>query len=111
LLRSHRKEWGLSQEELAFLLGLESATQVSRIEAARRNPGVEVALASEVLFGTPLRNIFPHLYVAVEEAVLRHASDLHDRLARDESIEAARKRELLSLALKRAVAHLERHLA
>jgi DNA-binding XRE family transcriptional regulator len=108
LLRSHRKEWCLTQEELARLLLLESATEVSRIEAAKRNPGVEVALASEVLFGAPARNIYPQLYKTVEEEVMREACGLRDDLALDASLKGVRKRALLSLALKRAVisAHL-----
>jgi len=102
-LRTHRRVWGLTQQELASLMGFESATHVSRIENGKRPPTVESALACEVIFGIPPSAMFPHSYALVEERVIRDIYRLHLAL-RDTTIPSElRKRELFSLALDRAI--------
>ena len=72
-LRTHRKRIRLSQQELAFLLGCERREKIARIERFSRKPNLEVALASEVIFEVPIREIFPDLYAAVETSVIERA--------------------------------------
>lgn len=102
-LRTHRKIWGLTQEELASLIGFGSATQISRIENGKRAPRVESALACQVIFGIPPKEMFPHAYALVEERVMRNVYKFHLALSKTTSLSGLRKRELLSLSLKRAV--------
>ncbi len=78
-LRSNRKRLALSQGELAFLLGRENSAEVSRYENFERVPGLETALAYEVIFGMPLSEIFGGLYQRVEGEVADRARILASR--------------------------------
>src|SRR5437879_2490611 len=49
-LLTHRKRSGLSQDEVAFLLGRRSGTKVSRHESFARMPGPRTLLAYEAIF-------------------------------------------------------------
>lgn len=101
-LRTHRRVWGLTQSELAQLLGLGNPSQVSRREQCKRGPSIEAALACQVLFGVAPADMFPSIHRKVEERVIRNAYHMHQGLAHITSLSALRKRELLELALKRA---------
>jgi len=57
-LRTHRKRSGLTQREIAFLLGCRNGAQVSRYEKRRRVPPLQVALACEAVFGIPVSELF-----------------------------------------------------
>ncbi len=102
-LRTHRRTWGLTQKEVAKLVGFKSASHISRIEQARRHPSVEAALACQVIFGTPPGEMFPHTYTLVEDRVMRNIYRFHERLRNTTSPLEIRKRELLSQALERAI--------
>jgi transcriptional regulator with XRE-family HTH domain len=78
-LRSNRKRLVLSQGEVAFLLGRESSAEVSRHENFERLPGLEMALAYEVMFGRPLSEIFGGLYQKAEREVAKRAQILASR--------------------------------
>ena len=102
-LRTHRRVWGLTQPELASLMGFKTAAHLSRIENGKRTPTVESALACQVLFGIPPAAMFPHAYEAVEERVIREVYERHLALADTTRASELRKRELFSLALQRAI--------
>jgi transcriptional regulator with XRE-family HTH domain len=101
-LRTHRRVWGLTQQELASFMGFESAAHVSRIENGKRTPTVESALACQVLFGIPPSAMFPHAYETVEERVIRDVYERHLALGDTTKPSELRKRELFDLALERA---------
>lgn len=103
-LRAHRKRSGLTTEDVALLLGFESATTISRVEGNSRKPSARVLLGAEILFGEPIGELFPHLYADVEEAILRQASRLHERLQGDPSAGTKAKLNFLEQVLARAVA-------
>ena len=63
-LRTHRKRAGLSQDEVAFLLGCRSGAKVSRYERLARRLSLETAFAYEALFGVPARELFAGVGVA-----------------------------------------------
>jgi transcriptional regulator with XRE-family HTH domain len=95
-LRTERKRAGLSQAELAFLLGCGSGSKVSRYERFRREPGLKAALACEALFGVPTRELFAGLYDSVERDVRRRAQLLTRHLAGlDGRLATSRKLALL----------------
>lgn len=102
-LRTHRRVWGLTQPELASLLGLQSASHLSRIEHGKYAPTVEVALACQVIFGIPPSAMFPHVYTLIEEEVVRNIYNFHLALGKTNTLSGLRKRELCELALTRAV--------
>ena len=101
-IHPQRRRWGLSQQELAYLIGLKSGSNISRFEREGRNPTVTVAFACQILFGSSASDLFPGLYGKVEEAFMRRAYKLHERLGEDQSKKGQAKRRLLQEALSRA---------
>ena len=71
-LRTTRKRTALSQEEVAFLLGvngMDKGIKVCRDENLARVPTLQIALAYEAIYGIPVRNLFAGLYERVEQKV------------------------------------------
>lgn len=101
-LHTHRRQWGLSQREVAFLLGARSGSIVSRLERNERDPSLKVAFACQVIFGAAPIELFPYLFEKVEEELIRRAYELHERLKRNPSKRTDRKLALLKDALRRA---------
>lgn len=65
-IRTCRKRACLTQEEVAFLLGSKSSANVSRHERFKQTPDLPTLLAYEMLFGTPVRNLFSSTHQEVE---------------------------------------------
>ena len=101
-LRNHRKTWGLSQKDLAGLLGFETAAQISRIEQGKRTPGLETALAYTALFGVSLPELFPQLAVEIEDKLKERAARLQQGSPHTTNRSRLRKGRLLSHALMSA---------
>lgn len=78
-LRVLRRRLGLSQRELAFLLG-HSESQVCRLERGSRTPLLAEALVIELVFGVPVKAIFAEFHEAVTTTLLGRARDLRSRL-------------------------------
>lgn len=81
-LRSKRKQFSLTQEEVAFLLGakgIDRAGKVSRDEGSLRTPTLESALAYEAIYGKPVRELFAGLYERVAKEVSSRARILSYR--------------------------------
>jgi transcriptional regulator with XRE-family HTH domain len=81
-LRTYRKRSGLSQDEVAFLLGCQSGTKVSRYEHSQRKPNLETLFAYEVMFGAPARELFAGTYQKVEKRISNRAQLLTRKLSR-----------------------------
>ena len=79
-LRAHRKNSGLTQEEVAFLLGFDNANLVSRYEKQQRMPSVQTALAYEVIFGIPIAELFAGVQQKIVSDVEKRRSELSTRL-------------------------------
>ena len=79
-LRTYRKRGGLTQDEMAFLLGYQSGTKISRFERLARQPNLETALACQVVFGIPAHKLFPGVFAEVEKIVTERARQLSSRL-------------------------------
>jgi transcriptional regulator with XRE-family HTH domain len=107
-LRTHRRKWGLSQKDLARLIGSIGCSQLSRYENSKRAPKIEVALACQVIFGVIPSIMFIDTYALVEEEVMRNMSRMNEALQNTTSLRGLRKRELFSLALARAITN-QRH--
>ena len=81
-LRINRKRRGLTQEEVAFLLGVRGesrAIKVSRDENAMREASLRTALAYEAIYGKPVRDLFAGLYREVQREVRSRANVLLHR--------------------------------
>lgn len=80
-LRTYRKRSGLTQQEVAFLLGCRFGAKVSRYERFVREPSLRTALAYEVIFNAKLKELFAGIYEQVERNVAKRARMLVRRLA------------------------------
>ena len=95
-LRTYRKRSSLSQDEVAFLLGCQSGTKVSRYEHSQRKPTLETLFAYEVMFGAPARELFAGVYQMVEKWILNRTQLLTRKLSRvTPTPMAARKLQIL----------------
>jgi len=57
-LKTYRKKSGLTQCEVAFLLGWKHGEQLLRYEKHHRVPTLQVALACEAIFKAPVAELF-----------------------------------------------------
>ena len=79
-LRTYRKRNGLSQTDLAFLLGNGSRVNISRYEHHASMPSLEIALAYEVVFGVPACELFAGVFEEAQTQILKKARLLAKRL-------------------------------
>ena len=75
-LRAYRKRSGLSQSEVAYLLGCRNGAQVSRYERRRHMPPLRTALAFQAALGTPLSELYAGTYESVAKEVAARAQSL-----------------------------------
>ena|ERR1700726_3449859 len=71
-LLSLRKRSGLSQSDVAMLLGI-SGSVLCKCESLSRRPTMELAIGAEVIFGHPMREVFPAFYAEIGRAVAERA--------------------------------------
>ncbi len=72
----YRKRVGLSQQEVAQLVGVSQDANVTKHELGRQLPSVRVLIAYEVVYGEPLAKLFAGLYEEVEACVQDRAKEL-----------------------------------
>ena len=101
-LRAYRRRWGLSQSELAILIGFNDRGMISRIERQMRRPSLSTAIACRILFGMHAIEIFPAFFADVEEAVLERVQALYDDLQGSRSRMTPAKLDFLEEVLARA---------
>ncbi|ANV99330.1 helix-turn-helix transcriptional regulator [Bradyrhizobium icense] len=101
-LRSYRLRWGLSQGELAHLLGWKRAEVVSRIEQKQRPPTLRLVIACFVLFGAPAAELFPDISASIEADVMTRLWEMYEKIQGDPSRKTRKKIELFEAAIARA---------
>src|SRR5580698_4762105 len=79
-LRSHRKRSGLTQKELAVLVGYPDEAQVSRHERLYCTPPFLIALRYEAVFRVPVSQMFPGVYESLVGSVEDHLKALEGAL-------------------------------
>jgi DNA-binding XRE family transcriptional regulator len=83
-IRAHRKRAGLSQRELGQLIGYSDEGSVARHEGSKTLPPMLIGLAYEIVFQTPMSELFPGIRDAVKETLeprlLKFEAELHDRI-------------------------------
>src|SRR5262245_19795595 len=80
-LRMYRRRIGLSQSEVAFLLGCQDGAKVSRYERLSRQPNLDTVLAYKVVFRVPLNELCAGKFQKVEETIHERAHLLAERLS------------------------------
>jgi len=97
-LRSNRKRLALTKEEVAFLLGVkgqERGIKVCRHERLGREPSLATALAYEVIYQRPVRELFAGVYGQIEHDVAARAKFLSFRKDRTTGERASYRRQIL----------------
>src|SRR5689334_18090467 len=95
-LRSHRKRLGLSQAEVAFLLGCRGIARISRYERFQRMPSFETALRYEAVFATPITILFPGLAIRAHRHVAERCQRLIRKLSRSNTPDSNYKCQMLA---------------
>jgi transcriptional regulator with XRE-family HTH domain len=106
-LRMYRKRSGLTQQDMAYLLGFEDKSQVSRYEKRKRVPPLGMALACEAALGIPVGVLFAGIREAAGKQIRRRFLALRSRLekrnasghTKSEARQTARKIEWLASRL------------
>lgn len=101
-IRPLRRRWGLTQGELAFLIGTKTPAMVSRIEAVKTYPSLAQAIACSILFDTPPSELFPELHGKVYEFLLKQAETLYEQTQGNSSRATRAKLDFLEEVLARA---------
>ena len=79
-LRTHRRRFGFTQDEIAFLLGGSCGSKVARYERRLRRPNLKTAFACQIIFDVAAHEIFSGSYQLVGDQVAQRAHDLLKRL-------------------------------
>ena len=79
-LRTYRKRAGLSQEEVAFLLGCRTEAVVSRYETGVYRPSLATILVYEKVFGAQAQELFRGLFQQVENETRKRAQILAEQI-------------------------------
>jgi transcriptional regulator with XRE-family HTH domain len=103
-LRSYRLRWGLSQGELAYLLGWRTEGIISRLEKKKRPPSAKMLIGCYILFGTRAAELFPGLFNGVEADVMKRVWELYEQIQGNPSERTKAKIQLLEDAIDRAAA-------
>lgn len=106
-VRPNRRRWGLSQEQLAMLLGAKTGAAISRIEHGERRPTLTVALGCQVLFGVSPPELFPGAFSEIEENVISRAYELYEKVQGSASNANRLKLDLFEQAFARATERLK----
>jgi transcriptional regulator with XRE-family HTH domain len=85
-MRFFRRRLGLTQRELADVLGYDSDSQISRIENGSRMPQLSEVLVIELVFGVPGVAVFPEIVQTVGRRVCRRVRQLIQELKSAEGV-------------------------
>jgi transcriptional regulator with XRE-family HTH domain len=79
-LRTLRLRSGLSQREVAELVGFRSDAAAYRHECSKSIPDLRTAMAYEIIFGVPISSMFSGLYRSIEPIIEEQISQLRKQL-------------------------------
>jgi transcriptional regulator with XRE-family HTH domain len=75
-LRAYRKKSGLSQAEMAYLVGCKSRAQISQYERRNSVPTLPTALALQVALDVPVAELYAGKYDSISKQVRERAERL-----------------------------------
>ena len=104
-LRTARRRAGLSQDEVALLLGKGSGDTVSRHENYTRTPSVPTVFAYEVIFRANSRELFAGAYEQVRRSIIARSKTLITAL----SCQSGNTRALRKLRYLESIVEGEQH--
>jgi transcriptional regulator with XRE-family HTH domain len=97
-LKSYRKRAGLSQTEVAFLLGDANRSTVSRYESQDIMPPLPTVLALEAVLGASVSELFSGVYQSVEIQTIARMKELIVKLEQRNSEKRYRLATLAKLS-------------
>jgi transcriptional regulator with XRE-family HTH domain len=100
-LRPLRRQSGLTQRELAFLIGAKAGTTISRIERLKQAPSLERARALALVFGIRAAELFPGYFSEIHEALRVRTNELYEELQGNPSKTTKMKLDFLEDVLAR----------
>lgn len=100
-LHTLRKQWGLSQPDMAALFDV-TGSAMSRFENLSRQPTVDLVIGAEVIFGQTAKDVFPALYQDIERDIVERARVLRNNLKSRTDPVTRKKLRLLTQFIKRA---------
>lgn len=78
-IRQLRMEKGLTQREFAHILGYQSVSSLSHLEAGHKLPALQTAMKLEVALQRFMGDIFPRLYESLRGPVARRRAALFEK--------------------------------
>jgi len=75
-LRAYRKKSGLSQAEIAYLVGCKTRAEISAYERRSRMPPLPMALALQVALHVPVSELYAGKYDSISKQVRERAERL-----------------------------------
>lgn len=100
-LHTLRKQSGLSQPDLATLLGI-TGSALSRFENLSRRPSAELIIGAQVIFGHSPKDVFPAFYRDIERTIVARARAQHGRVESETAPATREKLQLLTDIIERA---------
>jgi len=79
-LQSLRRKSGLTQREVANIIGVSNNIQICRHETGVTSPPLRIALRYSILFQEPIGEIFPELYEPVRDKLEARLDEFEQRL-------------------------------
>ncbi|MGH9417027.1 MAG: helix-turn-helix transcriptional regulator [Terriglobales bacterium] len=90
-LATHRKRSGLSQQEIAWLLGHRSGAEIALFEKNRRDPNLKTALGLEIIFGVPAAELFAGKQQRYEREIRGRLRKFHARVVATPAVAKGRR--------------------
>ena len=88
---------GLTQADVAFLLGFKTTTTVSKHELAKRRPSSKTALAYALIYGVSVKDIFGGEFIRMEPEINRRTETLIKKIKSTEKQSVKRQYRLSKL--------------
>lgn len=79
-LRYHRKRSGLTQRDLAEILGFVGARQIAKHEVEQAVPSIIAVIGYMVIFRASIAELFPGMYETVRDGVEERLAEFERRL-------------------------------
>jgi transcriptional regulator with XRE-family HTH domain len=90
-----RRSAGLTQDDVARILGVGGRSYVAMLESGDRVPHVRDAVLLSMLFGTESETLFPHLYLTTKDLFRSNTTKaIQEALAEGEAVNSDRLKHL-----------------
>lgn len=103
--KTSRKKAGLSQDDVAFLLGKESGSYVSRVEQNKITPDLFTALSYQILFDIQVHQMFAGIYTEIQPILITRIAKLTNILEKKGGSLKIRKRIVILNEVARTIAN------